>query len=147
MDNLKEAGQVVSLMAAGALFAVLVSLLFGTGCAAQTHNPTAHKPKKTQTAQPSKLSSRCKVLGKAKTSHAYVVVTRGCMSRSTTSVSIVVLNQEKRGKIAGDHAMQAVTSILGYRPKLGLLSFGTVKGKYLVVAAVIDPSLALQTAQ
>ena len=53
---------------------------------------------------------------------------------------MVVLNSEPKGKVKGgvaaDHAVQALTSILGFRPELRILLYGKTKGKVFFLTVV-----------
>jgi hypothetical protein len=114
------------------------------GCAASTgtmHPQVAHAEHKghnhaAPAPKPWKKSKRCKTLGKAKTSHVAVLVERNCLRNGLTTVNMVVLNKEREGKVAADHAAQATIAILGFKPTLTLLFMGKLKGKVFYLTAV-----------
>jgi len=136
--------QVLGMMAVVMMYAV-VTLFGGTGCAVQARQSKhTHTVKATPKAK-AKPNARCRVLGKAKTSHMGVVVERNCLKNGVTTATIMVLNREDNGRVAADHAAQAVISILRFRPELALVLSGKAKGYVFYVMAVTGAqSLALR---
>lgn len=123
---------------AAMLMAFVMSQML-VGCAAQTHDHGhAVKAPKQSMAKEWKPGKRCKQIGKAKTSHVAVLVERNCLKNGLTTVNMLVLNSEKKGLVAADHAAQAVTSILGYKPTLKVLVYGKSHGKVFFLAAVTE---------
>lgn len=116
---------------------VLLAVMF-TGCAAQAPKTTV-KP-----ANDFRPRARCKVLGKAKTSHVAVMVEKDCFRPGLTTVGIVVLNPEKKGTVAADHAAQAMIAILGFRPALQMIVASKHKRLPFMLAAVVDRATVAQ---
>lgn len=128
---------------------LVVALTLGnllSGCAVNSH---AHKAPSFKTARPQKNfkpGRRCKQLGKAVTSHVAVLVERNCFRNGLTTVNMLVLNKANKGKVAAEHAVQAVTSILGFKPKLRILFYGKTKGRVFFMTAVTGSANAANTA-
>ena len=116
-------------------------LVMAAGCATVHEHETVVRGNKA-IAKEWKPSKRCKTLGKAVTSHVAVLVARDCLKKGTTTVNMLVLNPEKKGNVKGgiaaEHAVQAVTSILGYKPKLQILFYGQTKGKTFFLTVVVE---------
>lgn len=129
-DLLNGAVRLVALML---VWAVLV--MVASGCNAHA----THKHVSTLTTPMPKNwkpGKRCKTVGKAMTSHVAVLVERNCLKNGLTTVNMIVLNKEKKGNVAAEHAVQAVTSILGFKPVLKILFYGKTKGKVFFMTAV-----------
>jgi hypothetical protein len=141
MEDLLEAGRNASVVVVVMLLAAM--LVYGVGCAGahqgHGHAVTAASKAMTKAWKPSK---RCKVLGKAMTTHVAVLVERNCLKNGVTTVNMVVLNKEKKGTVAARHAGTAITSILGFRPVLKVLFYGKAKGKPFFLTAVTGISSA-----
>lgn len=118
------------------LFVIGTLLVLGTSGCATAHEQHAHKRSTVKPANNWRPGARCKQLGKAMTTHVAVLVEKNCLRNGLTTVNMVILNKEKKGTVAGEHAVQAVTSILGFKPKMKILFYGKMKGKLLVMAAV-----------
>ena len=116
-------------------------LVMAAGCARVHEHETVVRGNKA-IAKDWKPSKRCKTLGKAVTSHVAVLVERNCLRNGLTTVNMMVLNPEKKGNIKGgiaaEHAVQAVTSILGFKPRLAILFYGKTKGKTFFLTAVME---------
>ncbi len=118
-----------------------ILVLSATGCAVTARKHKAHVAAPGfKVARNWKPGKRCKTIGKAITSHVSVLVQRDCLRNGMTTVAMTILNGEAKdgvkGGVAGEHGVQAVTAILGYKPKLALLFYGTTKGVHVVLAAV-----------
>lgn len=154
MQDLTDAGRTAGAVALAMMIAAVV--VFGVGCATHVDHVTGlddtgravqwqrkafsvrgMQPRKAKTWKPGK---RCKVLGKALTTHVSVLVEHNCLKNGVTTVNMVVLNSEPKGKVKGgvaaDHAVQALTSILGFKPKLKILLYGKTKGKVFFLTVV-----------
>ena len=123
-----------------------VLVLAASGCHATAEPAHAHKHGTMGAAKASaktwKPGRRCKVIGKAMTSHVRVRVDRDCTAKNATMVSIVVLNPERKSRIAMEHAAQAVVRILGYAPNLQAVVYSKWKGRPFLLAVVTGSSTA-----
>lgn len=130
---------------------LMVALTVGnllSGCAGNIH---ANEAPSFKTAKPPKKNwkpgRRCKRIGQAVTSHVAVLVERNCFRAGLTTVNMLVLNKANKGKTAAKHAVQAVTSILGFKPNLKILFYGKTKGKVFFMTAVTGSANGSVTAQ
>lgn len=108
-----------------------------TGCAVSRKHEATHAQFKP--ANNWRPGSRCKTVGQARTSHIAVIVQKDCFRAGLTTVGILVLNPEKKGAVAAEHAVQAVIAILGYRPaSLPVIVAGKQGEHTFMLTAVAD---------
>ena len=78
--------------------------------------------------------------GQAMTTHVAVMVEKNCLKNGLTTVNMVVLNPEPKGNVKGgvaaEHATQAITAILGFKPVLKIVLYGKKKGKTFFLTVV-----------
>jgi len=119
----------------GMMFIVLlmVAVLFGMGCSAREKSHQHTTPPVTY-----KKPLRCKVVGKASTSNAAVLVERNCLRNGLTTVNVVVLNTKDEGKSAAKDSVTMIEKILGYKPVLKVLFYGKAKGLPFFMMVVIE---------
>jgi hypothetical protein len=55
-----------------------------------------------------------------------------------TTVNMLVLNPEDKGRVAAEDAVRIVTSVLKFKPVLAALFYGKTQGKVFILAAVTE---------
>ena len=124
MHDLMEAGRDASVV--GVVMLLAAMLVYGVGCAGahQGHGHGLTAPNKAL-AKAWKPGKRCE---------------KNCLKNGLTTVNMVVLNPEPKGNVKGgvaaEHATQAITAILGFKPVLKIVLYGKKKGKTFFLTVV-----------
>jgi len=122
------------------LMVILVALVLGTGCADMMHKHRHAAQVKTPVMKDWKPGKRCHVLARVKTANVAVMIERNCLKNGVTTVNMLVLNPEDKGRVAAEDAVRIVTSVLKFKPTLAALFYGKTQGKVFILAAVTEVS-------
>jgi hypothetical protein len=117
----------------------LLVLASSAGCAAvakDAHVGHHHGGGRKLAAQAWKPGKRCKTLSKGYSDNVAVIVQKNCIQNGVTSVGMVVLNNEDKGKVAAKDAVGMITATLGFKPILKAVLVGKDKGKVFILAIV-----------
>lgn len=92
---------------------------------------TPHHPKPSSPKAPKfSVSKRCRTIGTAAGQYVTMAAQRNCLKNGVTTVAIMVLypKQDKPTEIA-EETVKLLITMLGFKPKLALLTMGRAKGK------------------
>ena len=125
----------LALPSLASLIGLLGAFLLLSSACSSTQAFRTHPMAKTPVVKP---TSRCKLIGRAKTPNVAVLVERDCLKNGLTTVNIVVLNTAKKGTIAAEDSIKLITNILGFVPHLKLMFYGRVKGYIYYMCAATE---------